>query len=278
MTICAAWLRRVGGGEQLVLCSDSRLSGGRNMDYSPKLFALSRGDVALAFGGGADWAYPTFLQLAVTTEGYGPAQDRAIDLPSLQRHVLRVLDRIAEGVSSSIAGMVSPDVEFLLGGYSWARKRFHIWRLSYRAREKRFVAEPPNLVVRGHNGLPNLARRKNPWRDSRALLAFGGDAAKEAEERLIALLSERHGTSDPPIEQRGLEWEIRVIQTCCGRPVRASIGGAAGNVRTRTSRLTVGNYGERRATLCSVDGRCLTTSTHVDSESRYSPDFTSAIR
>jgi hypothetical protein len=35
MTICAAWVRKLGRHEELLIAADSRLRGGRTIDYCP---------------------------------------------------------------------------------------------------------------------------------------------------------------------------------------------------------------------------------------------------
>lgn len=62
VTVVAAWIRTRTRGEELCLISDSRFTGGRSMDSSPKLLALPRGDMALCFAGETGVAYPFMLQ------------------------------------------------------------------------------------------------------------------------------------------------------------------------------------------------------------------------
>jgi len=183
------------------------------MDYSPKLFALSRGDVAIAFGGGTDWAYPAFLQLAVSVDAHGPSRDRAVDLPSFKRHVLHVLDRIAEGVSSPIADMAMPNVEFLLGGYAHAGRQGFLHPHPYyvRPNEEAFddiVNEINDLVVIQCKGafLPIEARYSGRCEPFLAGLnkRFGFDAGAACDQ-LLRNLEFTFGIKAERRKMRGIE-------------------------------------------------------------------------
>ena len=44
MTLVAAWVRSVGTTQELVLATDSRLTGGHTWDCCPKILSLPRGD------------------------------------------------------------------------------------------------------------------------------------------------------------------------------------------------------------------------------------------
>jgi hypothetical protein len=58
MTLAIAWIRAVGANTELVFASDSRLTGGRNIDHFQKVFSLPREDRCIAFSGSTSIAYP----------------------------------------------------------------------------------------------------------------------------------------------------------------------------------------------------------------------------
>jgi hypothetical protein len=57
-----AWVRNPGSLRELVVASDSRLSGGQFWDANPKSMLLPRSDRVLSFAGGTFDAYPLMLQ------------------------------------------------------------------------------------------------------------------------------------------------------------------------------------------------------------------------
>jgi ATP-dependent protease HslVU (ClpYQ) peptidase subunit len=76
-----AWLRSVGGVRELVIASDSRLSGGQFWDANPKIMLLPRSDAVLSFAGTTSDAYPLMLQAYNSIRMYPPASSRAVILP-----------------------------------------------------------------------------------------------------------------------------------------------------------------------------------------------------
>lgn len=67
MTLGMAWLRTVGDVRELVIASDSRLSGGQYWDANPKIMLLPRSDAVLSFAGSTSDAY-SCARLAETRE------------------------------------------------------------------------------------------------------------------------------------------------------------------------------------------------------------------
>ncbi len=62
MTITIAWERRLANTSELLFCSDSRLTGGGNIDVCQKIFPLAREDGAIGFCGSTLIAYPIINQ------------------------------------------------------------------------------------------------------------------------------------------------------------------------------------------------------------------------
>lgn len=174
MTICAAWIRKIGKCEELMFVSDSRLSGGRNLDYSPKIITLARSDCAIAFAGETDMAYPLMHQISLAISSYNRAKTRAMDIRELKTHSIKVLNSMASSIFSDIPEMKDPDVSFLLGGYSWINKCFDIWGIRYAKKEKCFIA-----------------RHVNSWVGGMDPVLFGGDKAKEANKNLVKLMQKK---------------------------------------------------------------------------------------
>src|ERR1700743_3358333 len=92
MTLGMAWVRVVGGVRELVIASDSRLSGGQYWDGNPKIMLLPRSDAVLSFAGQTRDAYPLMLQAYNAIKMYPLAEKRALDLADLKGHLVRVFD------------------------------------------------------------------------------------------------------------------------------------------------------------------------------------------
>lgn len=81
MTIAAAWVRTLdSGAEELIFCSDSRLSNGKRFDHCQKTFRFARSDAVMCFAGRTDWAYPMIVAAINAADLHLPSQTRALRL------------------------------------------------------------------------------------------------------------------------------------------------------------------------------------------------------
>lgn len=134
MTLCISWVRQVGSVTEMIVASDSRLSGGQFWDANPKILMLPRTDAVLAFAGYTGDAYPLMLMAYNSIRMHLPANTRAMDLSELKGHLVRVFNHSREFITGLPANQVTPDkpeVEFQLCGYSWKYKNFSAWRLHF---------------------------------------------------------------------------------------------------------------------------------------------------
>ena len=92
MTLGIIWVRSVGQIRELVVASDSRLSGGQYWDANPKIMLLPRSDSVLSFSGNTNDAYPFMLQAWNAVKMYAPAENRAMDIADLKGHLIRVFN------------------------------------------------------------------------------------------------------------------------------------------------------------------------------------------
>lgn len=141
MTLAVAWRRQILGVDELLVATDSRLTGSMVWDVGPKLFGLSRGDAVIAFAGSTLYAYPLVQQIRVSLDAYGKTRTRAQDITSLPQHFLNLLDSMVDG--KLLRDLVRPkaqelDIQILLAGYSWQYSRYRVWRFSYDGRARRF--------------------------------------------------------------------------------------------------------------------------------------------
>jgi len=143
MTLSIAWVRQCGTAHELVFASDSRLSGGGNVDHCQKVFSLPREDCCIAFAGSTMIAYPFILQLQNTIIDYKKAFDREVDLPKLKTRVLKLLNFFVQVHEGTIPLDFESDLlqtSFLFGGWSWTNARFYIWKIFYRKDLGRYMS------------------------------------------------------------------------------------------------------------------------------------------
>jgi hypothetical protein len=191
MTIAIAWVRKLTeGGEELLIASDSRLSGGRRLDCCPKIMTLPRSDSMICFAGETEFAYPLMLQLYLAIDAHSPSRDRSMDIHEMRGHALNVFNSMRDSVHSYVPEMENPDTSFILGGYSWIRKSFSIWLIHYKEKESRFAYRPAGK-----------------WIGNFEKVVFAGDWAKEAERRLVQLLRGRYRLTADGSEALGFDME-----------------------------------------------------------------------
>ncbi|OIQ87067.1 hypothetical protein GALL_310920 [mine drainage metagenome] len=199
MTVAVAWIRKLRDCEELVFVSDSRLSGdGCTFDACPKILTLPRSDCAICFAGYTGHAFPMMLQLSLAIDSYAPSRRGSLDLTSLKSHALKVFDGMAELIRTSQLVSAkqneSPGAEFLFGGYSWVKKQFELWSISFNTAEGRFVAQPAHYISHCNDTKQVELRRRPDIEGTEPIgrIAFAGDQSKLAKD----LLKKRLGTQN----------------------------------------------------------------------------------
>lgn len=145
MTLGMAWVRNLGSIRELIVASDSRLSGGQFWDANPKIVMLPRTDSVLSFAGSTFDAYPLILQAYNAIAMFEKARSGAVDLADLKGHLLRVFNRSREFISGLPVGQIAPDpaeATFILSGYSWRSKQFLIWKLHFDQNLSKYTFRP----------------------------------------------------------------------------------------------------------------------------------------
>src|SRR5574344_1059205 len=127
MTAVVVWKRAFKQGTmELCFASDSRLRDGRTIDFAQKVFTLKRGDIAIAFAGDTAVAYPYVLQVINASDAFRASRTRGLDLIEYRSHIIRILNQIVNDIDTPIAEERIPNLEIILGGYSWVQKDFFI--------------------------------------------------------------------------------------------------------------------------------------------------------
>lgn len=141
MTLIAAWIRCTPGGEELVVSSDSRITGGIMMNHAPKIFRLKRGDAVLAYCGPTLVAYPILIQIQASLDAHEETRSRIVDIVHLKSHIRKTIELLR----LPIEDLPSKDdsnrsFKFLLAGYSWKTATFRVWTFRYDIRSGEFNA------------------------------------------------------------------------------------------------------------------------------------------
>ncbi|OIQ82479.1 hypothetical protein GALL_357350 [mine drainage metagenome] len=198
MTIAIAWIRKIRDCDELVFVSDSRLSGdGTTFDGCPKILTLPRSDCAISFAGYTGHAFPMMLQLALAIDSHAPSKRGSLDLATLRSHALKVFDGMAEQLKPSEhinnSDEIAPGATFLFGGYSWIKKAFQLWSISYRPGDKCFIAEPARWLTFSNQAERIVLRKRKNTNGEQNLgkIAFAGDQAPLAKELLLERLNAR---------------------------------------------------------------------------------------
>lgn len=146
MTITIAWERRLPSGSELVFCSDSRLSGGGNIDVCQKVFPLPREDAAVGFCGSTLIAYPIIHQFISYVRHYKKNMDRARDGSELPKRFAALANRFLKNYIDPVdLRSELMETAFIIGSYSWRLKRPVISRVKYDGGQKHFVAISPRF-------------------------------------------------------------------------------------------------------------------------------------
>lgn len=146
MTITIAWERKLPGTSELLFCSDSRLSGGGNIDVCQKVFALPREDSVVGFCGSTLIAFPIINQFLSYVRHYKKSLDRALDGSELPRRFASLANRFLLSYIDPV-DLRSELIEtsFLLGSWSWRLARPVISQIRYDGGPKNFVASYPRF-------------------------------------------------------------------------------------------------------------------------------------
>ena len=219
MTLVATWVRNVKGVRELIIASDSRLSGfAGNWDCCPKIVPLPRTDALLAFAGSTDIAYPALLQMYAAVAANPASVERRYDITQLadvvQDVVNQMLDlRVVDPVAIDAAQLEKQSTSFVLAGWSWRYQKFYIWE--YRFTKLASSTRKPYRFQR------HKIRPYDPESQS-TQVSFVGDVAPEARRTFMAMRRARKLKLSDPVDLEPLE----VLRDAIRSNVYASVGGA----------------------------------------------------
>ncbi len=196
MTLGVAWIRHVNDVRELVVASDSRLSGGtpERWDSCPKALTLPRTDAVMSFAGVTELAYPVMLQVMRAIETTPAQLERRYDISDLSSVVEDIINQMIILVKTDSQDSLHDTLrrtEFLLAGYSWRLQSFKIWHYGWRRKDGRYIKS---------------RCRKLPHFGKNQVFKFIGEPSWDGKQRLDALLRDRgvlggqHGLDMEPLE------------------------------------------------------------------------------
>lgn len=141
LTITLAWERRLASYSEIVFCSDSRLSGGGNIDVCQKIFPLPREDAAIGFCGSTLIAYPIINQFVSYVRNYKKNLDRALDGSELPRRLASLANKFLDSYIDPIdLERELLETNFVIGCFSWRLGRPIINKIVFDNGPKKYVA------------------------------------------------------------------------------------------------------------------------------------------
>lgn len=237
MTAVVAWERKVGSVSELIVASDSRLSGGERWDACAKIFDVGRSDAFIAFAGDTTRALPLIFQAIATTRSYEGSFLRTLDLPKFAGHLNAVMNEVLMQAHGT-AAEEPPDCEFLLGGWSWSIGSFRLYRYYFDKNVKAFRCYPITKV-------PKSIGRKN------ATKTYGviGDAGPKVTG-LIARERGTNGRMREPLQYEPLE----ILHRLTKDPAFDTVGGNVQVVKVYRS-IRVETFAVKSGDSIFVSGR-----------------------
>lgn len=185
MTIAVAWTRTVADTHELLIASDSRLSGGGgHVDICQKVFPLARGDVSMAFCGTTSRAYPVVLQILNFVNNSPKALSRGTDITDLKRVILEVVNGFRDAYQQTDDLDINDDDKttlFLLAGFSWKLGRYVIHTLYYDLTLRKYTFRPAGAWGGQRLVLPERRKR----------IAVVGDYVGDFKDKLRVTLASK---------------------------------------------------------------------------------------
>lgn len=146
MTITIAWERRLSNYSELLFCSDSRLTGGGNIDVCQKVFPLPREDGAIGFCGSTIIAYPIINQFLSYVSHHKQNLDRALDGSELPKRFASLANKFLLSYIDAVdLRSELLETSFVIGCFSVKLHRPVISHIRYDGGPKCYVASSPSF-------------------------------------------------------------------------------------------------------------------------------------
>ncbi|MBK7105539.1 MAG: hypothetical protein IPH62_09665 [Ignavibacteriae bacterium] len=147
MTLCVAWLRKTNdkSEEELVLATDSCLSGGERWNTGIKLFDFQRKDCLIAFAGETYRAYPLIMNAIHLIKTNPNLANPYTSLETIKDELCNLFTELTNGIynhgTQQIESLKS-EAKFIFGGWDYLTQSFLLWNIYYVHKVQKFFNEP----------------------------------------------------------------------------------------------------------------------------------------
>lgn len=204
MTLCVSWIRRCGHNKELILASDSLLTGGGDFTESPKIFPLKRGDCAIACAGDTSYSFPIVAHIIQSIDLNVKSKTRAQDFVDLVHYFEELMNSCLGSVVDPVAEKgKGPDFQMLFVGYSARFKDFRMVVYQYDKRSR----------MMKRRTVPTLKKNKVAVIGDQGVAKKGEQNVVSRYRRALFLKLEQDGVRDnDPIDMQPLDVLYNFIQ------------------------------------------------------------------
>lgn len=130
MTLCVAWKREGTNGEQLIIATDSMITGGLDYPHGAKLLVPDRSDCAFCWEGSVWFAYPFSLNAMVDINFSDRLGVNNKPLFAVARRMTKVFNQLWHAnLDDSGSNFKNERLSFLFGGYCPEFEEIQCWHI-----------------------------------------------------------------------------------------------------------------------------------------------------
>lgn len=147
MTLCVAWKHQTSSGEQLVIATDSLITGGLRYPHGTKLRAFDRDDCALCWEGSTSFTYSFSENAYVDVEFSDRLSTRASSLSAVAERITKVFNELWQANLSDASSWFKKDrLSFIFGGYCPRYEEIQCWHIKQDKRLAQFDCQRRRLT------------------------------------------------------------------------------------------------------------------------------------
>jgi hypothetical protein len=130
MTLCAAWIREVESGEQLVIATDSMITGGYAYPHGTKLLLFNRHDCALCWEGDTSFTYSFAENARIDVDFSDRLSTQQAPLVAVVRRLTKVFNQLWKAnLEDKNSAFHRAQLSFFFGGYCPSFKHVVLWHI-----------------------------------------------------------------------------------------------------------------------------------------------------
>lgn len=142
MTLCVAWIRKVEKEDQLVLATDSMITGGLDYPHGTKLLAFDRGDCGLCWEG-STWFTYSFTENARVDINFSDRLGTASSpLFAVKDRITKVFNQLWQAnLADKGSNFKNEKLSFLFGGFCPEFREIQLWHIRQDEQLQSFTAQ-----------------------------------------------------------------------------------------------------------------------------------------